>query len=60
MFQILLQSPPKKVTPLFPNNPPVKIKVLSRPLFEHLVGGSTPLPATPAPVEGGRVHTLKT
>ena len=35
----------KKVTPLFPINPSLKVDVLSSPpLFENLVGGSTPLP----------------
>ena len=33
----------KKVTPLFPGNPPLKTEnLLSPPLFENLVGGSTP------------------
>ena len=38
-------TPPlKKVTSLFPSNPPLKIEILSiPPLFENLVGGSTPL-----------------
>ena len=35
----------KKVTPLFPSNPPLKVEVLPNPLpllFENFVGGSTP------------------
>ena len=31
----------KKVTPLFPSNPPLKVEVLSSPLFENLDKGST-------------------
>ena len=43
---------PKKITPLLPRNPPLKIEVLSSPpLFQTLVGGSTPLP-----VEMGDAH----
>ena len=37
-------SPLKKVTPLIPSNPPLKVEVKS-PLFLNLVGGSTPHPA---------------
>ena len=41
-----LQPPtptPEKSHPLFPSNPPLNIEVLSSPpLFENLVGGSTP------------------
>ena len=54
-----LQPSLKKVTPLFPSNPPLNVEV---PLFENLVGGSTP-PAPPPPLpphlqkrEG--VHTM--
>ena len=43
-FMRQLQStPPQKSHPLFPSNLPLKLKVLSSPpLFENLVGGSTP------------------
>ena len=45
LFNLKLATPLKKVTHLFPSNPPLKIEVLSTPpLFENLVGGSTPLP----------------
>ena len=38
--------PPEKVNLLFPSNPPLKTEVLSSPpLFENLVGGSTPPPS---------------
>ena len=39
-------TPLKKVTPLFPSNPPIKVEVLSspHPYFENLVGGSIPPP----------------
>ena len=51
-----LQPPPEKSHPLFPCNPPLKIEVLSAPpLFENLIGGSTPPPHTHT--EGG-VHTM--
>ena len=33
----------KKVTSLFPSNPPLKVEVLSSLLFETLIGGSTTL-----------------
>ena len=37
--------PLKKITSLFPTSSPLKINVMSSPpLFENLVGGSTPLP----------------
>ena len=36
--------PPEKGHSLFLTNPPLKIKVLSKPpFFENLLGGSTPL-----------------
>ena len=39
----LQSTPPQKSHPLFPSNLPLKLKVLSSPpLFENLVGGSTP------------------
>ena len=44
----------KKVTPFFPNNPPLKTKVLSSlPLFGNLVGGSNSQQK-----RGGGVHTM--
>ena len=43
-------NPPEKSLPLFPSNPSLKVEVLSNPpLFENLVGGSTP----PAEKGGG-------
>ena len=39
-------TPLKKITSLFSSNPPLKVKDLSSPpLFENLVGGSSPPPA---------------
>ena len=35
---------PEKSYPLFPSNATLKVEVLSSPLFENLVRGSTPLP----------------
>ena len=59
MFQILVYllskncNPPEKSHPLFPSNPPLKSEVLSSPpLFENLVGGSTPSSRK------GVVHTM--
>ena len=53
-FQILVYflckncNPPRKGHPLFHTNLPLKIKVLSNPLFfKTLVGGSTPPPPPP-------------
>ena len=46
-----LQTPPKKSCHLFPSNPPLKLRSYQAPLFEILVGGSTPPP--PAEREGG-------
>ena len=50
-----IATPLKKVTLLFPSNPPLKVEVLSSPpplVFESLVGGSTPT------AERGGVHTM--
>ena len=47
---------PEKKSPPFFSNLPLKVKVLSSPpLFENLVGGSTP--PSPSRKEGG-VHTM--
>ena len=45
MFYVKIATPLKKVIPLFPIKPPLKIEVLSSPPppFENLVGRSTPL-----------------
>ena len=46
-------NPPEKSLPLFPSNPSLKVEVLSNPpLFENLVGGSTP----PCRKGGGAAH----
>ena len=46
---------PWKKFPLFPSNPPLKVEALSSPpLFENLVGGSTPSPLQ----KEGWVHTV--
>ena len=51
----LQPSPPEKVNLPFPSNPPLKTEVLSSPpLFENLVGGSTPR----VPAERG-VHAIR-
>ena len=42
IFYVKIATFQKKVTPVFPSNPPLKVEVLSSPpLFENLVGGST-------------------
>ena len=52
-----ITTPPEKCHPLFPINPSQKVECLSIPtLFEHLVGGSTPLP--PFRKDGMEVHTM--
>ena len=56
-------NPPERKSPLFPSNSSLNDEVLSSPpLFENLVGGSTPpLPAPPPPLpaeKGGGVHTM--
>ena len=52
-----LQPPLKKVTPLFPSNPPLKTEDLSSPspLFENLIRGSPP-PLPPLSRKGGGAH----
>ena len=58
MGKLQTPPPPKKVTPLFPSNHPVKVEVLSSPLqpnFQNLVEGSTPAPP-PAERGGGRAY----
>ena len=48
-------SPPlKKVNPLFPTNPLIKIKVLSSPPFLKIWLEVQP----PPPQKGGKVHTM--
>ena len=47
MFFVKTETPllPKKSQPLFSSNPPLKIRdPVKSPLFENLVGGSTPSP----------------
>ena len=46
-------KPPEKVQPLFPRKPPIKIEILSSPLFENLILGS---PSSSEIGEG--VHTM--
>ena len=59
IFQILVYflckncRPPEKSHPFFPSNPPLKIEILSSPLFKNLVRGSTPLQQ-----KGVVVHTM--
>ena len=47
MFFVKTKTPlfPEKSQPLFSSNPPLKIEdPVKSPLFENLVGGSTPSP----------------
>ena len=54
IFYVKIATFQKKVTPVFPSNPPLKVEVLSSPpLLENLVGGSTP-----PPCRKGVVHTM--
>ena len=46
----------EKVTHLFLSNPPLKTDSVKPPLFENLVGGSTPPPLQ----KGGGVHAMIT
>ena len=49
-----ITTPPEKCHPLFPINPSQKVECLSiATLFEHLVGGSTPLPPLQKGWDGG-------
>ena len=59
MFQVLVyflcknSNPQKKIAPFFPGNPPLKIEILSSPLFENLVEDST-LPPSSRKEGGGK------
>ena len=61
IFYVKIATPPEKSHPLFPSNPTLKVKVLSSPFFENLVGGSPP-PSRPNAERGegggGEVHTM--
>ena len=46
MFYVQPETPLKM-------SPPLKIEILSSPLFENFVGGSPPPPSRHAPGEGG-------
>ena len=62
-FMKSLQSPLKKVTPLFPRKPLSKLQSRQAPLFENLVGDSTPpTPPPPPPAQqknGGAYDELE-
>ena len=52
-------NPPlKKVTPSFPLPPSKNYSPVRPPLFENLVGGSTPLPPHPPQQKKEGVHTM--
>ena len=61
-YFVKIETPLKKVTPSFPATPVSKLRSCQAPLFENLVGGSTPSSPLP-PAErggggGGGVHSL--
>ena len=60
--QIATSCPSQRSSPSFPTTPLFLIEVLSSPLFENLVGGSTPLPPSRLPPKAERegVHTMNT
>ena len=53
-FMWKLHTPSEKSHPLFPSNPPLKIEVLSSPLFLKIWLETQ----TPPPLQKGVVHTM--
>ena len=52
-------TPPPTLSPPLSQQPPLKVEVLSSPVFEDLVGGSPPLPPSPPLLQQkGGVHTM--
>ena len=50
---------PPTLSPPLSQQPPLKVEVLSSPVFEDLVGGSPPLPPPPPAERRGAYYVLK-